>query len=115
MRIFLRRSCFAPELPCRHRPLASKSRARTAGTATEAGRETSRRTANGRHRGVSDMTCREVRSYFENPLLVQITPPGGSGEVSQHVGECPDCKRFMETQKELAVSLRIAHQSAPEF
>jgi hypothetical protein len=61
------------------------------------------------------MICRELRSYFENPLLVEISPSSGASEVSQHVSACPECNAFMEAQKELAVSLRLAHQSVPEL
>jgi hypothetical protein len=61
------------------------------------------------------MICREVRSYFENPLLVEISPLSGASELWQHVSACPDCNHFMEAQKELAVGLQLAHQSVPEF
>jgi hypothetical protein len=61
------------------------------------------------------MICREIRSYFENPFLVEIRAGEDANEVSQHVSECPDCNRFLEGQKELAIELRLAHRSVPEF
>lgn len=61
------------------------------------------------------MNCREVRCYFENPLLIEISSSAGASNLSQHIRKCPDCNRYMEAQKELAVSLRLAHQSVPPF
>ena len=61
------------------------------------------------------MICREVRSYFENPFLVKISASGGASDLWQHVTACPDCSCFIEAQRELAISLRLAHQSVPEF
>lgn len=60
------------------------------------------------------MTCREFHSYFENPLLLETTVLDTSAELSEHVGDCPECNLFIEMQKELAVNLRLASQSAPQ-
>ena len=60
------------------------------------------------------MTCQEFLSYLENVVLLETTLLGNSAELSDHAGGCPDCNRFLEMQKELAVDLRLAHQSAPE-
>lgn len=61
------------------------------------------------------MTCQQIHSHFENPLLVEAVAFNGPAEVSEHVDTCGECNCFVETQKELAVNLRLAHQSAPPF
>jgi hypothetical protein len=58
------------------------------------------------------MNCQQVHCSFASPLLLGRTIPGP--ELSEHLADCPECKQLLETQKELAVNLRLASQSAPE-
>jgi hypothetical protein len=62
---------------------------------------------------MSHMTCQELHSHFENDLRVDISLPSASAEALEHIGQCPECNRFVEAQHDLATQLRLVRDSAP--
>lgn len=61
------------------------------------------------------MTCQELHSYFGDPLRVDADLRANCAEVNQHIIDCADCTRFVESQRELRTSLRLARESAPQL
>lgn len=53
------------------------------------------------------MTCKEFQLQFEDYGC------SGTGEVSEHVRECADCRRVFNEQEELRRHLQLVRQSAP--
>jgi hypothetical protein len=56
------------------------------------------------------MTCRELRSRFEDGL------PAGSaiGEEAEHLAQCSECTRFVEARRELEAGLSVLRESVPQ-
>ncbi|PYX53542.1 MAG: hypothetical protein DMG73_20415 [Acidobacteria bacterium] len=61
------------------------------------------------------MTCQELHSYFADPLRVDADLSANCAEVAEHIVACADCNRFVEAQRELWTSLRLARESAPRL
>lgn len=61
------------------------------------------------------MNCKEVRAHFEDLRRNEAELCKDCAEVIEHVAHCPECNRFAEMQRELARSLRLARESAPEL
>jgi hypothetical protein len=59
------------------------------------------------------MTCTELRAHFEDKLFSGLASETCNAAVADHLAECLDCARFVETQKELASGLRRLRESAP--
>jgi hypothetical protein len=62
---------------------------------------------------MSDMTCHEFQSYFENELRAGAGVGSIPAEVSEHAGQCPECNCAIEAQRELAADLQLLRDSAP--
>lgn len=60
------------------------------------------------------MTCKEVHSSFENPLLIDTERNNYTAAIAEHVVSCTECCQFVELQREIGRSLRIVRESAPE-
>ena len=61
------------------------------------------------------MTCQKLHSYFADPLRVDADLRANCAEVAEHIVGCADCNRFVEAQRELGTSLRLARMSAPQL
>ena len=61
------------------------------------------------------MTCQELHSYFADPLRVAADLSANCAEVAEHIVACADCNPFVEAQRELGTSLRLARESAPRL
>jgi len=61
------------------------------------------------------MTCQELHSYFADPLRVDADLSANCAEVAEHIVACADCNPFVEAQRELGTSLRLARESAPRL
>ena len=60
------------------------------------------------------MTCHELRLYFR---LHCTDPMGADARLdvdAEHLKHCEECARFVEQQRELGASLRLARMSAPK-
>jgi hypothetical protein len=55
------------------------------------------------------MTCKELRLHFEGRLHVEVF-----GEEAEHLGECPECARFVEARRELGMGLSLLRESVPQ-
>jgi hypothetical protein len=60
---------------------------------------------------MSDMTCKELRWYFEDHLR-DAEIRSARGAVAEHVATCADCSRFVAEQRELGRTLRQIRESA---
>ena len=57
------------------------------------------------------MTCQELRLFFEDPL-----PPDAEFRVeSEHLANCSECARFVDTQRQLRSGLRRLRDAVPQF
>jgi hypothetical protein len=56
------------------------------------------------------MTCPELRLYFEHPSRIYAEFP----QAAEHLAQCRECARFVEARREVAASLRLVRESAPE-
>jgi len=61
------------------------------------------------------MTCQKLHSYFADPLCVDADLRANCAEVAEHIVGCADCSRFVDAQRELGTSLRLARMSAPQL
>jgi hypothetical protein len=57
-----------------------------------------------------DMTCKELRWYFEDHLR-DAEVRCARGAVAEHAATCPECDRFVAEQRELGKSLREIRDS----
>jgi hypothetical protein len=57
------------------------------------------------------MTCQEFRLYFEDPLRCDDE----LRTELEHLAQCSECARFVESQRELGSNLRLVRESAPAF
>ncbi len=59
------------------------------------------------------MTCQELHSRFENPLLADASLLADCGEIAEHLADCAECCSFVEQQRELGNELRLVRESVP--
>lgn len=57
------------------------------------------------------MTCEELRLYFKDPLR----PDAELRVETEHIVDCADCARFVDTQRQLRSGLRRLREALPEF
>jgi hypothetical protein len=59
------------------------------------------------------MNCQELKSYFEN---ISLMSPDSSIEarLTEHIADCPKCRCFVETQREVRTSLALLRESVPQ-
>src|ERR1700751_6085893 len=95
-------------------PVAPESRTQPAGAEIEAAQKASAGHQSGRTRGMFDMTCEELRLYFEDHLR-DAEVPSDRGAVAEHTAICADCSLFVAEQSELGKNLRLVRESAPRL
>jgi hypothetical protein len=61
-----------------------------------------------------DMTCEELRLYFEDHLR-DAEVPSDRGAVAEHTAICADCSIFVAEHKELGKNLCLVRESAPRL
>src|SRR6516162_7475221 len=95
----------------RNDTFAPESRPPPARAETAATQKSPARCRGHRNRGMFDMTCKELRWYFEDHLR-DAEVRSARGAVAEHAATCPDCSRFVAEQRELGGSLREIRESA---
>ena len=60
------------------------------------------------------MKCKEVWAYFEGDPFAALNPEFESAAFLEHTTKCGECNRLLDEQKELAKTLLLLRQSAPE-
>src|SRR5258705_12215642 len=93
-------------------PVAPESRPQPAGAEIEATQKPSAGHRSGRTRGMFDMTCEELRWYFEDHLR-DAEIRSDRGAVADHTAMCADCSRFIAERRELGKNMRLVRESAP--
>src|ERR1700741_5068070 len=95
-------------------PVAPESRTQPAGAEIEAAQKASAGHRSGRTRGMFDMTCEELRLYFEDNLR-DAEVRSDRGAVAGQTANCADWRRFFAEQRELGKNMRLVRESAPRL
>lgn len=61
------------------------------------------------------MTCTEIHAHFESDPSRAVRLLQESAELCQHVIKCPECHGLVVEHRELAKSLHLVRESAPEI
>src|ERR1700751_2930195 len=95
-------------------PVAPESRTQPAGAEIEAAQKASAGHQSGRTRGMFDMTCEELRLYFEDHLR-DAEAPSDRGAVTEQTAVFADWSLFVAEPSELGKNLCLVRESAPRL